>query len=198
VYGLSPRRFLVAPLVLALLAVSTPARAVNPERPKFQVALGLGASVDHNLPNPHPDRPISAFFFAAGLGGGGLGLDLRAFANGATTVQVTRLAVELVLALRPFEPWTRDRTGYRARVLRAASIDLGPSVERVALGPVSARRTGLMLGAHLDFPVGEEGLSKEMRVRAGVRRLRAGSVILGDVLVEDSSLELYGQLAFVF
>jgi hypothetical protein len=37
-----------------------------------------------------------------------------------------------------------------------------------------------------------------MRVRLGIRRLRAGDALLRDVRVADSSLELYGQLAFVF
>jgi hypothetical protein len=183
---------------MAPFALGSPARADSPERPKFQVALGLGASLDRNLPNPTPDRPISAFFFSAGLGAGVVGVDLRAFANGATTAQVTRLALELAVVLRPAEPWMRGRTGYVPRVLRAASLDIGPAVERVARGPISARRTGVMIGAHVDLPVAAEGLSKELRFRLGVRRLRASNATLGDIPVEDSTLELYGQLAFVF
>jgi hypothetical protein len=191
------RLFSLAAFGLALSASSARADETWPARPKFQVALGLGASF-RNDPNLHPDRPMSAFFFAAGLGDGAVGLDLRAFANGATFTQVTRLAVELVAVLRPMEPTMRGRSGYLVRVLRAASLDIGPSVERVSLGPASARRYGLMFGAHLDFPVAPEGVSKELRLRLGVRRLRAGETTLGDIPVNDSALELYGQLAFVF
>jgi hypothetical protein len=192
----------LAALALASVAVVPLARADDgprpPSRPKFQVALGLGASVDHNEPNPTPDSPIPSFFFAAGLGDGSLGLEARAFANGATGTQITRLAGELVAVLRPFDRAMRERPSYGARVLRAASIDVGPSIERVSRGPLSARRFGVMFGGHLDLPVGPPGMSKEMRVRLGARRLRAGHATLADIRVDDSALELYGQLAFVF
>jgi hypothetical protein len=191
----------LAAALLATLAVPPVASAAEtpwPPRPKFQVALGLGASVDHNPPSQQADRTLTAFFFAAGLGDGTLAVDVRAFANGATAMQVTRLALELVAVLRPLEPTMRQRAGYGPRVLRTASIDIGPSVERVSLGPLSSRRLGVMGGLHVDLPVGEAGLSKEMRVRLGVRRLRAASTMLAETRVEDSTLELYGQLAFVF
>jgi hypothetical protein len=192
---------LLAALASAPLAVASLARADEaapyPQRPKFQVALGLGTSLDRRAPD-RPNHPVSAFFFAAGLGDGGVGVELRTFANGATFTQVTRLALEVVLVLRPLEPKLQARPGYLGRVLRAIALDLGPSVERVSMGPASARRYGLMLGAHLDFPVGPAGASKEMRLRLGARRLHAGTVTLGDIRVEDSALELYGQLAFVF
>jgi hypothetical protein len=188
--------------VLALAPVAPAARAADEAafvaRPKFQVAMGMGASLDRNAPNRSPGRPITAFFFAGGLGDGGVGLELRAFANGANFSQVTRLALELAFVLRPLEPMFRDHDDYGARILRAASLDIGPSVERVSLGPAATRRFGLMVGAHFDMPVGPAGAGKEMRVRLGVRRLRAGSAVLGDIEVADSTLELYAQLAFVF
>jgi hypothetical protein len=188
--------------VLALAPVAPAARAADQPafvaRPKFQVAMGMGASLDRNAPNLTPGRPITAFFFAAGLGDGGVGLELRAFANGAHFMQVTRLALELAFVLRPLEPMFRDHDDYGARILRGASLDIGPSVERVSLGPAATRRFGLMVGAHFDMPVGPAGAGKEMRVRLGVRRLRAGHAGLGETEVGDSTLELYAQLAFVF
>jgi hypothetical protein len=196
------RRIGTLAALIPSLALASAARAHDGSigwiRPKFQVALGLGASIDKNPPNPHPDRAISAFFFAAGLGDGGIGLELRAFANGATATQVTRLAVEPTFVLRPFEPALRLRESYGARVLRGAAVDLGPSIERVSLGPLSARRFGVMFGAHADLPVAEAGVSKEMRIRLGVRKLHAARVTLGGTAVDDSALELYAQLAFVF
>jgi hypothetical protein len=196
--GPSIRLPILAPLVLALLAGSARAQPAPVPRPKLNVALGLGASLDRNTPNPKPDRPITSFFFAAGLGDGAIGLDLRSFANGATAMQITRLAVELAAVLRPFEPWQRGRDTYLARVLRAASVDVGPSLERVSRGRYAGRRFGVMLGGHLDFPIGDSGQPRELRLRIGARHLRAGSITIGDDPVSDSTLELYGQLAFVF
>jgi len=185
-------------LVWAAAFASPVAAGPLPERPRFQLAVGLGASVDRNAPNPTPDRPISAFFFTAGLGDGSLGLDLGVFANGARNTQVTRLAIEAVAVLRPLEHGMRDVPGYGARVLRAASVDVGPAVERVSLGPLAGRRFGFVLGAHMDLPIGVEGSPKEVRVRLGLRRLHAGHATLGDIEVQDSALEIYAQLAFVF
>jgi hypothetical protein len=182
----------------AAFASPRAAAAPLPERPRFQLAVGLGASVDRNAPNPTPDRPITAFFFTAGLGEGSLGLDLRAFANGATTNQVTRLALEAIAVLRPLERGMREVPGYGARVLRAASVDVGPALERVSRGPLAGRRFGFVLGTHLDLPIGIEGSPKEVRVRLGLRRLHAGHATLGDIDVHDSALEIYAQLAFVF
>jgi hypothetical protein len=198
VLGPSIRLPLLAALVLALSAPSAWAQPAPVPRPRLNVALGLGASLDPNTPNPTPDRPITGFFFAAGLGDGGIGLDLRSFANGATAMQITRLAVELVAVLRPLEPWQRGRDGYAARVLRAASLDLGPSLERVSRGHYAGRHFGLMFGGHLDFPIGDAGQPRELRLRVGARHLHAGSITIGDDTVSDSTVELYGQLAFVF
>jgi hypothetical protein len=192
-------RLAVLALALGPLAVPSLGRADEPPpRPKFQVALGLGASLDRNAPNPTPDRPITSFFFTAGLGDGGLGVDLRAFANGATAMQVTRLAVELIAVLRPLEPWQRGRDGYAPRVLRSASLDLGPSMERVSQSRFSDRRFGLMLGAHVDLPFTVAPTPSELRLRLGARHLRAATATVGDTPVTDTLLELYAQLAFVF
>jgi hypothetical protein len=192
-----PLPFLAA-LVLALAPSPARAQPAPLPRPKLNVALGLGASLDRNTPNPNPDRPITAFFFAAGVGDGGIGLDLRSFANGATAMQITRLAVELVAVLRPLEPWQRGRDSYAARVLRAASLDVGPSFERVSRARYAGRRVGLMVGGHLDFPIGDAGQPRELRLRVGARHLRAGTTTIGDDPVSDTTVELYGQLAFVF
>lgn len=183
---------------LLLLALPSTARAQDfwRERPKVQVALGLGASFDGNAPNPHPDRPLSAFFFGVGIGDELLGLDLRSFANGATQMQLGRLSLELVGVLRPVVVLAREGYGYR--VLRSASVDLGVGVERDSVALDSDWRAGLLLGAHFDLPIGPAGATKELRLRLGVRRLFAGSGSVGDISVKDSTVELYGQAAFVF
>jgi catechol 2,3-dioxygenase-like lactoylglutathione lyase family enzyme len=182
---------------LVLLALPSTARAQDfwRERPKVQVALGLGASFDGNAPNPHPDHPVSAFFFGLGIGDQLLGLDLRSFANGATQMQLGRISLELVGVIRPLAPMAREGYGYR--VLRSASVDLGVGVERASVAQTSDWRTGLLLGAHGDLPIGPEAL-KELRLRLGVRRLFAGTGSVSDIPVQDSTVELYGQVAFVF
>jgi hypothetical protein len=195
--------FLVLRLVTPLAAVAllaAPAQA-DPDllhRPKFDVALGLGASIDRDAPNPHPDVPVSSFFFSAGLGDGLFGLDLRTFANGATKVQVTRLSFDLVGVIRPLEPLSRDRVGYLFRVARTASVDVGPASERVSLDVNAAWRLGALVGAHVDLPIGHADATKELRVRLGLRRMFGTQTSLTGISVSDTALELYGQLAFVF
>jgi hypothetical protein len=191
------------PLPLALLAFSLApgdARAQDargPERPRIQVAVGLGLSVDRNEPNPTPDRPIPSFFFALGLGDGPFGLELRSFANGATMTQVTRLAVELTVVARPLSLFHPDRLDYGHRVLRALAVDVGPAFERVSLSVDTRNRLGVVVGGHLDLPLGPPNAPRELRLRLGVRHLLAGRATLGDLSVGDSQLEVYGQVAFV-
>ena len=91
-----------------------------------------------------------------------------------------------------------DRPGYGYRVLRTASVDLGAGVERVSISPESDWRAGLILGTHVDLPLGPMGASKELRLRLGVRRLVATNGTLSGVPAQDTTLELYGQAAFVF
>lgn len=191
----------LAPVVLALAVamVALPRRAAAADlllRPKFRVAVGMGASIDRNSPNPRPDRPLTAFFFTAGLGDGLWGLDLRSFANGATKVQVTRLSLEAVGVLRPLATLEGDDYGHR--LLRLLALDGGVAAERVSLEVESDWRKGLVLGAHADLPIGPAAMPKELRLRLGVRRMLGSHGSVTSIPVADSAVELYGQLAFVF
>jgi hypothetical protein len=194
-----PRPFLFVSL-LALVAFAPLAQAAPDllTRPKFQIAVGLGASIDRAAPNPHPDRPLTSFFFGAGLGAGLLGFDLRSFANGASKVQVTRLSLELVAVVRPLVLAMSDSEHYLARVARSASLDLGPAFERVSQAAAADWRQGVLLGAHVDLPVGTPGSAKELRLRLGGRRMIGTTASLSDTPIVDTTVELYGQLAFVF
>jgi hypothetical protein len=166
-------------------------------RPRFQVAIGLGLSVDHAA--AHPDGGLPAFFVAAGLGDGVGGLELRSFANGATQQQVIRLDLELVGVLRPLAIALATPRRYATRVLRTLALDVGPGTETATYNRRTQHRWGLSTGAHLDFPVGGSGVGKELRLRAGVRRFFGGKVNFDDAHdVGDTVLEVYGQLAFVF
>jgi hypothetical protein len=171
--------------------------AVASTRPRFQVAIGMGLSVDHAA--THPDGGLPSFFFAAGLGDGVGGLELRSFANGATQQQVIRLDFELVGVLRPLALAFREPRHYTGRVLRTLALDVGPGTELATYNRRSAHRWGLSTGAHVDFPLGGTGVGKEVRLRAGVRRFFAGKVTFDDGRdVGDTLVEVYGQLAFVF
>jgi hypothetical protein len=181
-------------LLLAISVVLCARAARADERPKFQVGIGLGASIE---PDASADDPLPAFFFVGGFGDGLLGVDLRVFANGATTSQVNRTAGEVVLAVRPLSPWmTSER--YDQRVLRTVAVTAGPAYERVARGRPSDERLGLVLGLHLDLPLVPAAVRRDLRARVGVRRLIATRATLGENTVEDSVLELYGMLALVF
>jgi hypothetical protein len=195
-------RRLAVTIVLLLLAAPARAQSVDDtadlyRRPRFSVAIGLGASVDHTAGNPHPDRPQPAFFFSAGLGDGLFGLDLRSFGNGATKVQVTRVSLEAVLALRPFA-LLPPREDYLTRVVHTVSLDVGPCLERVAKDVKSDWRSGAVVGAHVDLPLGYADAAKELRVRLGLRSMYGTTATLTGMPVTDSDVELYGQLAFVF
>jgi hypothetical protein len=184
--------------LLALLALTAPALAAPDllTRPRVELAVGMGGSIDRAAPNPYPDRPVPSFFFTAGVGAGLLGLDLRSFANGATKLQVTRLSFELVLVARPLV-LLLDESHYVGRVARSAALELGPASERVSQDVKSDWRPGLVVGGHLDLPIGPAA-RKELRVRLGVRRMFGTTGTVGGLRVSDTTLELYGQLAFVF
>jgi hypothetical protein len=183
-------------LPVLLLLVATPARAADLlHRPKVHLAVGLGASFDRNPPNPTPDRPLTAFLFTLGVGDALLGLDLRSCATGASQRQLSRLSGELVGVVRPGV--LLDRPGYGYRVLRTASVDLGAAIERVSVSLDSDWRKGLVLGAHVDLPIGPP-TGKELRLRLGVRRLIATQGEIAGVPARDTTLEVYGQAAFVF
>jgi hypothetical protein len=183
-------------LCLVLLAPAATASAQDLyRRPRFHVALGMGASFDRDV-TPDPRHPLVSYFFGAGLGDGLLGLDLRSFANGATKTQVTRLSLELVGVVRPLA--TIARPGYPFRVLRTLGADLGAGTERTSLAEKAAWRTGAILGAHLDVPLEPAWAPAELRLRLGLRRMLGSDAHIDAATVPDTTLELYGQLAFVF
>jgi hypothetical protein len=110
-------------------------------------------------------------------------------------MQLGRLSGELVGVLRPLS--ALDGPGYGHRVLRTASVDLGIGIERVSQSLQSDWRTGLVLGAHFDVPLGPPA-DKELRLRLGVRRLVATEGTISAIPARDTTVELYGQAAFVF
>ena len=183
-----------------LLAGAAPARAADflTVRPMFDVALGMGASIDRGAPNPHPDLPIPSFFFSGGLGAGMWGLELRSFANGASTQQINRVSLELLGVVRPFAPLGRGNDAYPWRVLRTLAVQLGPAAEHVSFSVYEDWRDGAALGGHCDLPIGPPGEAKELRVRLGVRRMLGSTGTITMMHVGDSALELYAQAAFVF
>lgn len=182
-------------LALAALFDGEPASAQS-LRPRFQLAVGVGMSID-GPPNPDPNEPVPAYFFSAGLGAGLLGLELRSFANAGDKQQVVRVSGELVGVVRPLVRPFAEAPGYGWRVLRSFSVSLGPALEKVGLGVDSTWRRGVVGGVHLDLPVGPAG-DKELRVRLGARRLLADQVSVTAIPIRDTELELYAQAAFVF
>jgi hypothetical protein len=183
----------------ALLLAAAPARAETEGRPRFEVAVGMGISIDRDAPNPEPDTPVPAYFFTAGLGDGLLGLQLRSFANAGDKRQVVRISGELLGVARPLVPVVGERRGYGYSVMRTLAVELGPAIERVGIDVEARWRAGAVVGAHFDLPVAPTGsATQQLRVRLGVRRLFATSATIAGYPVEDTSLEAYGQLAFVF
>ena len=198
---LSPSLAFAPVLVAASLFAAGMARADEVSltvRPRFQVAVGMGASIDRAPPNPTPGRPLPAFFFSAGLGDGFWGADVRSFGNGASQSQVSRLSLEIVAAVRPLVLVVGAREGYLFRVARSLSVTVGPAYEHVSQRFNADGRLGAVLGAHVDLPIGYATARKELRVRLGARRMFGAHGQLKELRVGDSTLELAAQLAFVF
>ena len=204
----------VSLLALALASVgSSPSRAVAdpapPSRPRLELAVGMGASLDDAGLGPSGVQPIPAFFVMGGFGDGPIGVDLGLFANSATgrfrapDVPVDRIAVDAMVVLRPGAHLPADGARYDRRVVRTAAIDIGPAFERasrIARGPESVNRFGVRVGGHVDLPLTAAAAISELRLRLGVRRFVGSSTrtFPGGDPAPDTRGEVFAALAAVF
>jgi hypothetical protein len=169
-------------------------------RPRFSAAVAMGASVDATS-SPLGKAFVSpAFAGELGFGDGPLGFDLRLLSSQASgraaDAPPDRLAVDLMLAIRPGAARARDDARWAARVLRSVTLGVGLGGERISAGPVHGYRAGLVVGARTDFPLtGLSGEPGELRIRLGLRRLLAGEVMVGNMKSGDSTEALAGLVA---
>jgi hypothetical protein len=194
---------LVTSLVASFVLAALPARADAGERPLMSAALGMGVSLDGTgLPET---KPVPSFFATGGVGDDWpVGVDLAAFASSGvgrydTGTPIDRLALDAIGVVRPFA-WkiAADDRRYRARLARAAGLEVGAAVERDGTTTRAGVRFGLHLGARVEIPLGLPGYASELRVRLAVRRMQG----LNDLRVQDvdvtNTVEVYGALVSVF
>src|SRR5581483_10522423 len=179
-----------APVEPATAAAATPPPPVLPDRPKLELAVGMGASIDDAGLTEAGLSAIPAFFAMGGFGDGAVGLDFGAFVNSANgryrspNTPVDRLAFDGMVVVRPGASKSPSLPvpGYLRRVLGAAALDIGLGYERssrIARSAESVTRLGVRIGAHLDLPLSPAPApgagGGELRLRLAVRRMMAFS-----------------------
>jgi hypothetical protein len=166
----------------------------------------MGASLESTGFTPARTELVPAFFATGGVGDAWpVGVELGAFASSASgrfrglDAPVDRLSLDARGVLRPFafKVPPEDRR-YRARLVRAAGIELGLGIERDSTTVRAGSRLGLHTGVRLEVPLTPAGGTSELRLRLAVRRLigfytpRVGAVDVGD------SVDLFAALVTVF
>jgi hypothetical protein len=198
--------------------VTLPAEALTetmppdlPPRPRFSLAVGMGATFD-STGFSDGAHAIPAFVGVGGFGDGLAGFDLGAFASSAsgryTSAQgapVDRLALDAFGVVRPAAGVHGDDWGYGYRVLHTLAAEVGLGLERDGRSMVSGSRWVVHTGARVELPLTPAGLPSELRLRLAMRRaigLYTPQVAVAPGSTQATSVgdstELYAALAVVF
>jgi hypothetical protein len=165
----------------------------------------MGMSFDGSGFSPTRIETVPAMFATGGVGADWpVGAELALFASTAVgrfrapDSPIDRLALAAIAVLRPFG-WKvspADRR-YRARLVRATAIEVGPAYERDGTTLMSGGRWGAHVGLRFEIPLGSAGPS-ELRLRlAGRRMLGFYTPQIGIAEVGDSA-EAYAALVTIF
>jgi hypothetical protein len=206
--------FAAAVVMAGVLSLPAPAAAADPtvsfpRRPRLEVAVGMGASLDDAGLSAAGLSPVPAFLAMGGFGEGMLGGEVGVFSNNATgryrppNVPVDRLAFDGMVAIRPAADALAGDDRYQMRVLRTVAFDLGFGYERdsrITARPEEVNRFGVRIGGHVDLPLTPAGLSNQLRVRLAVRRLIGiwQEAFPDGETAPDSRVEIFAALATVF
>jgi hypothetical protein len=198
--------------VVAACAAAAPARAQvdGPPRPRMELAVGVGASLDDGGFDQAQGAAVPSFFVMGGFGGGTVGVDLGVFASSAagryhepSVLPVDRLGVQGILVVRPLaELWPADWR-YGMRVVRLMAVDVGLGVERASRfvrASETVNRIGSLIGLHFDLPLTPLGSSRELRLRLALRRFYGASRVTfpdGEPVINTRG-EIFAALAAVF
>jgi len=181
-----------------------------PPRPRFSLAIGMGATVD-GVGFTDGTHAIPSFFATGGFGDGLLGFDLGASASsasgrfGGSAAPVDRLALDAFGVVRPAAQVRRGDTRYGLRVLHTLAAELGIGLERDGRTMGAGSRFEVHTGARVELPLTAAGERSELRLRFAVRhalglytpKLSNGVGTTDDTAVGDST-ELYSALVVVF
>lgn len=182
------------------------------DRPRFEMAVGLGASFDSTGLVDGRTVGIPAFEVLGGIGQSWVGFEARllsneaagryhALSNGVADMAIDRLAVDLMVALRPFTGRGRGRgtaDRYGLRVLRSFTLAVGEATERASSGGPPLYRLGVVVGGHVDVPLTPASQASELRLRLSARRMFGDRGTIGSESVSDTKAEVLAGVAVVF
>jgi hypothetical protein len=197
--------------LVAVALVGAPALADDAAsaRPRIELAVGMGASIDDAGLSQAGLSAVPSFYATGGFGDGTFGVNLGVFTNSATgryrspNVPVDRLAFDAMLVVRPAAELYPGDNRYRIRVLRALALDLGLGYERdsrITRVPEEVARFGARVGVHADVPLTPAGARSELRLRLTARRFVGASSASfpGGDPAPDTRGEFFAALAVVF
>jgi hypothetical protein len=200
----------LTPMPLQTPGLVEPPPAIVVTRPRFSVAVAMGATYD-SAGLSGGAHAIPAFFATGGAGDGLLGVDFQVFSSnasgrfGSSQNPVDRLGFDGFGVVRPAGRFRLADRRYRMRVLRALGAELGLGLEREERHDGSGSRFCVHLGARADLPLTRVTDASEVRVRLAVRRdfglftPQVFSTTSGnETPIGDTVVELYGGLVFVF
>ena len=181
-------------------------------RPRLSAGVGMGASLDRTGLVGSRTVPVPAFQVQLGFGAGFLGVELRVFSTqasgryhqrpadgGPPDMPADRLALDALLAVRPFAPRFPESLRWIDRSLRMVTINLGLAAENASVGAPSALRVGPVLGGHIDLPLSPALAPSTLAFRVSARKMIAGERQASDtVTISDTALDLLGGLAVTF
>jgi len=208
------------PLVAPTVAATAEQPPLPVARPRFSMAASLGVSVDNQGIADRRNVAIPSFSVQGGIGQDLLGFDARLFASEAagqfsTPSQVAadrkaliadvgadRQAADLMLAVRPFARWQRQRFAWTDRFMRALTLDVGAALERVSVGAQTVMRAGAVVAAYADLPLSGADDPSPLHLRLAARRMIGTRPEVADGTgtkqVGDSRVELLAGLAVIF
>ena len=157
---------------------------------------------------------VPAFQVQLGVGEEFLGFELRLFSTQASgryhrraaaqtmlapvDAPADRLALDVLLAVRPLAPIYSGDPRWGSRVLRSVTVEVGAAGENATTGTPAVVRVGAVLGFHVDFPLVPPDPGSVLSLRITGRRMAARRAYAGTTAVTDTTGELFGGLALSF
>lgn len=200
------------PVLDAAASSSSSTAPASRARPRLSAGVGMGVSLDRTGLVGSRTVPVPAFQVQLGFGDGFLGVEVRLFATqasgryhqrpadgGPPDMPADRLALDALVAVRPFAPRLPESLRWIDRSLRMVTINLGLAAENASVGAPSAIRVGPVLGGHIDLPLSPATAASTLALRVTARKMIAGDRQASDtVTISDTALDLLGGLSVTF
>jgi hypothetical protein len=154
------------PLLVAAPVAAEERGASQLVRPTVTIFAGAGGALEGD--EDRSLRPL--YLLGLGLGGRRAGVELRALSNGPPYGFPGRAGADVTLVVRPlaiFRPEWEARGGF------SLGLAAGVGLDQLWSGSRLEGRPGLVLGAHVDLPLGARDGTPAFFARVGARRLFA-------------------------